>query len=102
MFILNYLLKTYGDKDGWTKIKQPKIERLNSGIYFDYNNFSDLAEYASGKNFENELKEASHGLSCVITYRNLYQLQINRTARTILLLSQRCLSSVASQTRFTR
>ncbi len=77
MNYLDRLLKTYRDKDGWTKVRTPDLEHLNSSIYFDYKGFSDLAEYVSGRNFGNELKEASHGLSCVIAYRNIYQLEIN-------------------------
>jgi hypothetical protein len=77
MIILDRLLKTFKDKDGWTKVKVPEIERLNSGIYFDYKAFSDLAEYASGRNFRSELIEASHSLSCVISYRNRYQHEID-------------------------
>lgn len=77
MSFLDRFFKIYKDKDGWSKVNSPEIEHLNSAIYFDYKRFSDLAEYASGKNFESKLKEASHALSCIIAYRNMYQLRIN-------------------------
>jgi hypothetical protein len=77
MNILKRLFKTYRDKDGWTKVREPEIERLNSLIYFDYKERSDLYDLASNRNFKGELNEASHGLSTVIMYRNMYQLEIN-------------------------
>jgi hypothetical protein len=79
MNVLKRFLKIYRDKDGWTKVKTAEIERLNSRIYFDYKELSDLYDYASHKNFKSELDEASNGLSAVIMYRNLYQLDLNKT-----------------------
>jgi hypothetical protein len=75
--ILKRLFKTYRDKNGWLKVKMPEIEHLHSRIYFDYKDISDLNEFASSKNFEKELAEASHGLFSVVMYRNMYQLEIN-------------------------
>jgi hypothetical protein len=77
MNVLKRFLKIYREKNGWIKVKTPKTEYLNSRIYFDYKELSDLYDYASNKNFKKELDEASHGLSSVIMYRNTYQLEIN-------------------------
>jgi hypothetical protein len=71
-------LKTYRDSEGWTKVKTPDVEHLHSKIYFELNDFSDLAEYASSKNFGRDLKETSHALASVIMYRNMYQLNVNK------------------------
>jgi hypothetical protein len=71
-------LKTYRDTKGWLRIKLPEIERLHSRIYFELRDFSDLAEYASSKNFGKELNEASHALASVTMYRNFYQLELNK------------------------
>src|SRR5258706_4765325 len=77
MNVVKRFLKIYHDKDGWTKVKTPEVEHLNSRIYFDYKELSDLYDYASHKNFKSELDEASNGLSTVIMYRNMYQIEIN-------------------------
>jgi hypothetical protein len=77
MNILKRILKIYRDENGWTKVKTPETEYLNSQIYFDYRELSDLYDYASNKNFKKELDEVSHALSSVIMYRNKYQLEIN-------------------------
>ncbi len=71
------LFKMHRDKNGWLKVKLPEIEHLHSRIYFDYKSISDLNEFASSENFKKELAEASHGLSSVIMYRNMYQLELN-------------------------
>ena len=76
LFIKGWL-KTYRDSDGWTKVKTPEIEYLHSLVYFELRNYSDLAEYASSKNFGDDLKEASHALASVVMYRNRYQLDVN-------------------------
>lgn len=78
MNILKRFNKFYRDKDGWTKVKRPEIEYVNSRIYFDYKELSDLYETASStKNFKTELAEASHALSTIIMYRNMYQSDLN-------------------------
>lgn len=79
MNLFSRIFKTYRDKDGWIKVRTPDVEHLDSDIYSDYKQFSDLCEYASSKNFGAQIKEASHGLACVIGYRNLYQERINET-----------------------
>jgi hypothetical protein len=78
MKFLKRWLKTYRDNEGWINVKVPAIEYLHSQYYFDLKEFSDLAEYASSKNFGDDLKEASHALSCVVMYRNMYQLEVNK------------------------
>jgi hypothetical protein len=54
MNLLKRFFKTFRDKDGSIKVKTAEIERLNSRIYFDYKDLSDLYDYASNKNFESE------------------------------------------------
>ena len=77
MHFFSRAFKTYRDKSGWTQVRTSEVERLDSDVYFGYKQFSDLCEYASSKNFGTQIKEASHGLACVIGYRNLYQERIN-------------------------
>jgi hypothetical protein len=77
MNVLKRFNRFYRDKDGWTKVRRPEVEHLNSRIYFDYKELSDLYETASNRNFKTELDEASHGLSTVIMYRNMYQSELN-------------------------
>jgi hypothetical protein len=54
MNLFERFLKIYRDKSGWIKVKTPETEYLNSRIYFDYKELSDLYEYASNKNFKKE------------------------------------------------
>jgi hypothetical protein len=77
MNYLKRLFKVYRDKSGWMRVRIPEIEHLNSRIYFDYKNLSDLYDYASSQNLKSHLDEASHGLFSVIMYRNRYQLELN-------------------------
>lgn len=70
-------LKTYRNNEGWVNVRAPEVEYAHSKIYYDLKEFSDLAEYVSSKNFGDDLKEVSHGLSCVFLYRNKYQLDVN-------------------------
>jgi hypothetical protein len=53
---------------------------LGSSVYFSYKDFSELCEYVSSRNFAAELAEASHGLACVVAYRNLFQHELNSRA----------------------
>jgi hypothetical protein len=91
MNILNRFLKIYHDKSGWIKVKRPEIEHLSPRIYFDYKELSDLYEYASNKNFKNDLDEASNGLASVIMYRNRHQVELNERGEEDVVLTSKML-----------
>jgi hypothetical protein len=95
MNILERLLKIHHAKDGWTKVREPEIEHLNSRVYFEYKGRSDLYEHASYENFKPELNEASHALSTVIMYRNMYQLDLNERGEEDVVLIAKNVSCVS-------